>query len=423
MDAERRLLSRILLSGELKTALERKIRPDMFSDQRSRLAYAYILKFYKEHGQCPSIDLIEETFTELKLAHTKEPASFFIDKLLENYVRNKGSKMLLDSARLLVSDPLRGLEQIRAGVAQLSIETDPTVDVDVTKTLDERIARYLRVKDLAGAVDGLSTPWEILNQATMGWHNGEFIAIVARPATGKTWLLVVLAEYSWRDGERVLFVTNEMSTQQIERRFDAAHFKLPYQEFRAGLLPDYLEKQYFDGIKKIKPDVPLIVIDNVGGVSAISAKIDQYKPTLVLIDGMYLLEDDQKGESKWDKTTNVSRDLKKLAKKKSVPIITTTQFNRAADEAKVDRVTLANIGFADSIGQDADVVLGMFRSRDMESNNELLVRVMKIREGEPDDFILNWDFHRMEFTQIGRANDDRVPVDPDTASNDGFIDY
>ena len=168
-----------------------------------------------------------------------------------------------------------------------------------------------------------------------------------------TFMLVIFAEYAFKNDLNVLFVNNEMSGEQIGKRFDAVHFRLPYQEFRAGLLSDELEKRYFEGLKKLSEEErPLWVISDVHGVMSIASKIDQYKPDIVMIDGLYLLHDDHRGANRWERTSNISRDLKRLAQQKGVPVIATTQFNRAADETRMERVTLANIGFSDSLGQD-----------------------------------------------------------------------
>lgn len=403
-DHEKGLLARILFKNELHEVIDRRIEPKMLADDKTRQALKYTLDFYTKYGNVPSLDLIEEEFPDLKLTYVKEPVGFYIDKVVEQYIRNKGSAILTDNARSLVLNPLEGLESLRTEFARLTIEANPTKDVNLAVSMNERKKRYLQLKELEG-IDGYPTPWEVLNEATMGWHDGEFISIVARPAVGKSFMLIVFAEYAWVNGLSVLFINNEMSDEQIGKRFDAIHFQLPYKEFRAGLLPDLLEKRYFEGLKELDNENPMWVVSDVTGVMSIASKIDQYNPDIVMIDGMYLLQDDQKGGNRWETVSNVSRDLKRLAQKKRVPIIATTQFNRAADETRVERVTLSNIGFSDSLGQDSDVVLGLFRTRDMELNDELLVRMLKVREGEPKDFHLHWDLHRMEFSVIGVADE------------------
>lgn len=412
MNYEKALLSRILFNDEWGRVLDKKVTPELFGDAETRDVFMFISKFYNDYGKVPSIDLIEQEFPNLSLPYAKEPCEYYIDKMTEVYVRNKGSKLLLDHARLLVTKPLEGLKRIREGVLALSVEAEPTRDVDLVKSTKDRMERYLRIKN-AGGVDGYSTPWKVLDEATMGMHGGEFFAIVSRPGLGKTFMLTIFADHAFRSGLKSLFITNEMSIDQILQRFDAVHFKLPYREFRAGLLPDALEQRYFEGLEKMakaEQENRLVVVSDVSGVSSIGAKIDQYKPDVVFIDGLYLLSDDRAASSKWESITNISRDIKKLARKKNIPIVATTQFNRAADSISMDKVTLSNLGFSDSIGQDADVVLGLFRTKDMEMNNELAVRMLKVREGEPNDFTLLWDLRNMRFTVLD-TNNDRTYLD------------
>lgn len=749
MIAEKAVLSRILFSNEWSTVMDRRVTEELFQDEECRKCFKFMTTFYSKYGKIPSLELVEEDFKALKLTYVKEPVDFYLDKMMENYVRNKGSELLLSTARSIMESPMVGLEKLQSGVANLSIEAMPTKDDQIGDTVDDRKERYLRLKRVGG-LDGQPTPWEVLNEATMGLHAGDFVAIVSRPGIGKeqpldsllygpqgpyrmrearvgsailgkdgkvysvtgvypqgrkmsyrvtfsdgsatecgidhlwtvrhrrkdefvtmtlrqlldtrltdgdhakwvlpmaqpaefnkrdlpidpyvlgcliadgslrgtvkfcnseedvvakfiakmpksatvgkvikgreypvrnlyreldtlglrgkksfekfipevykyssitdridmlqglfdcdgyttkhgthqystasrklaedvrllieslggtarltekqskyrykgelkegrvaymltivlpdgieccsskkhaersieegrlkpyrnivsieeagmkemqcimvdapdhlyltdhfvvthnTFMLTLFAEFACRNKLKVLFVTNEMSNTQIMQRFDAVYFKLPYKELRAGLLPDALEKVYFDGLDKMQKDVKMVVTQDVQGVTSVGSKIDQYKPDLVLIDGMYLLSDDQKGSSRWESISNVSRNLKKLARKKGVPIIATTQFNRASEDVKIDRVTLSNLGFSDSIGQDADVVLGLFRTKDMEMNNEMKVRMLKIREGEPKDFMLQWDLRRMSFQTLKMSDDDSfLPEDIDDST-------
>jgi len=405
MLAEKAVLSRILFNNEWNSVMDRRVTEELFQDMECRKCFKYVYDFYSKYGKVPSIDLVEEEFKDLRIEYAKEPVDYYLDKMSENYVRVKGSQVLISSAREIVQSPMEGIEKLQTAIAELTLEAVPTRDDLVEDTVEERKARYLRLKK-AGGMDGMPTPWEVLNEATMGLHGGDFIAIVSRPGVGKTWFLSILAEFSVRQGLKVLFVTNEMSNTQIMQRFDALYFKLPYKELRAGLLPDALEKRYFEGLEKMKKDVKMVVTQDVHGVNSIGSKIDQYKPDLVLIDGMYLLADDQNSQSRWEGISNISRSLKKLARKKNVPIIATTQFNRASEGVKIDKVTLSNLGFSDSIGQDADVVLGLFRTKDMEMNNEMKVRMLKVREGEPKDFTLQWDLRHMRFDAIETSDDD-----------------
>lgn len=423
-DHEKDLVSKILFTENVSDVVGRKIHSGMFVDNNSKRVFDFLIDHYVKYGEVPAIDLVEKEFPRYALSYPKEPVDYYIDKLVENYVRNKSSEILVNNTKKLVTNPLDGLDDLQKEFASLHVEANPTDDANILESTESRKQKYLDLKNMKG-VDGHPSPWEVLNRATMGWHPEEFIVIVARPKIGKTWMLTIFAEYAWANDLTILFVSNEMATQQIERRFDSLHFKLPYEEFKSGLLADALEERYFKGLDELERSgkSPMWTVGNIGGVTAIGAKIDEYKPDIVLIDGLYQLPDDKRGANKWERTSNISWDLKQLARKKKLPIIATTQFNRIGDESntKFDEVNLSMLGFSDSIGQDADVVLGLFRNKDMLANNELYVRMLALREGEPKDFILRWDLHRMIFDVI--SEDDSSEVIEDGEIDEDAIEF
>jgi replicative DNA helicase len=418
-DFEKHLISRILYAADIKDVFDRHIHDGMFVDERNKTVFIFIVDYYKKYGEIPPMEILDQEFPDYKIPHIKEPINYCIDKIVENYIRNKGSDILLKNTKLLVEKPLVGLDLLKSDFNRLTIETNPTDDSNIINSVEKRMKFYLKVKEMKG-MDGYSTPWEPLNKATMGWHKEEFIVIVSRMGVGKTFCLLLFAEYAWNNGLSVLFVSNEMSTQQIERRFDALHFKLPYEEFRAGLMASSHEERYFSGLKDLENSnkIPMWTVGNIGGVSALSAKIDQYKPDIVCVDGMYLLNDDRRGQNKWERTSNISWDLKQLCTSKKIPIIATTQFNREVEKVKFDQVNLAMLGFSDSIGQDASVVIGLFRNKDMESNREMYIRMLKVREGEPTDFVVSWDLHSMKFDVLSTSDDSQVIDDGELEDKD-----
>ena len=163
-DYERGLLARVLFKRELQDVIDRRIEPKMLADEKSRKAFEFVLDFYQKYGDVPSIDLVEQEFPELKLEYAKEPVGYYIDKLVEQYVRNRGSYIMTENARLLVTNPMNGLETLRSEFARLTVEANPTRDVNLVETMNDRKKRYLELKNLKG-IDGYPTPWQVLNEA------------------------------------------------------------------------------------------------------------------------------------------------------------------------------------------------------------------------------------------------------------------
>ncbi len=422
-DFEKSLVSRILHSGEVKDVLDRKIHEGMIVDERNRKVFIFILNYYNKYGEIPTMEVMDNEFPDYDIIHTKLPINYCIDKVIEQYIRNKGSDIIVSNTSKIVADPLAGLDSIRGQFNNLTLETNPTNDSNFIDSIKERKERYLKVKELEG-IDGYHTPWYPLSKATGGWHAEELSIIVSRTGIGKSWMLLKVAEHAWLNGLSILFITNEMSIYQIERRLDAIYFKLPYSEFTEGMLPDTYEENYFSQLEELKEKLnmpPMNIVSDVGGVSTLNSKIDQYKPDILLIDGMYLLADDKMGKSKWERIANISWDLKKLSVNKKLPIITTTQFNKTAEGFRFDEVTLFSLGFSDSIGYDVSNAVAIFQNKDMKANNEMYVRLLKVREGEAKDFTINWDLRRMDFSVLREDNSNEVIEDGELDEDE--IDY
>jgi hypothetical protein len=125
---------------------------------------------------------------------------------------------------------------------------------------------------------------------------------------------------------------------------------------------------------------------------------------VVYIDGVYLVHDDEEAKGKWEKMANVLWGLKKLARRKGIPMIVSHQFN---SEGKGDEGSADTLKFGD-VQQWFDGLIGMYQTDDLRLNKEMLFRLLKQREGERLEWVAEWDLEHMRFdTKKGK---DDVPV-------------
>lgn len=247
--------------------------------------------------------------------------------------------------------------------------------------------------------------------------------------THNTWFLVLIACYCLLNGYRILFLTTEMAEEQVEDRIEAMLVKMMlgvnfnYGRFKSGTLTKEEEEAYFE-LLDMKHTLEKLIIETATGVSNVSAKIDQYDPDLILIDGAYLMEDDRGAKDDWLRVAHITRDLKSLVKRKKKVMVINSQADSTT--SKKTGPELDNIGFSKAIGQDSDVVLGLVRDEEMLEDREAKVKVLKQREGVLGSVMLNWDFTTMDFSQIyGEFSDEQSPQDesPDPSPQDrGLVD-
>jgi len=235
--------------------------------------------------------------------------------------------------------------------------------------------------------------------------------VAANLVVHNTWLETLFLKRSWEQDERSLFISLEMDPTQIRKRFFAMVAKLSYSDFRMGRLGDLQEPKIAEAVEYIKGrNRPIHVIgaDLVEKVNDIDAYIDGLNPSILFVDGFYLLEEDKKADL-WAATTKVIRRLKRVASRRKIPIVLTSQFNRSAAK-KGGQGEAEDIGFTDAIGQTSDVVISLVRDEDMERNRQMKIRCLKNREGVRVEFMVDWDLDKMKFDE-GEADEEEIEED------------
>jgi replicative DNA helicase len=412
MDIETGILQAILRSDRTVylTVVQQGLEADLFLDDKRKDIWEWVTEYSREYGSLPPAQEAARKFPSLfEDDETPADAEYYLQELKKRRLHFRLKDAIVEVGKVLKEkDPVAGLRLVEAVVAQAQGDVRTSMDQDITRTPEARYEEYQRVKSLGG-MTGLPTPWPTLSRWTLGFRPGDLVVISARPGTGKSWLLTLLADEVHITSKKVpLIVSREMATEQFTRRIDAARAKIPYAGLRGGDLSAEQEERFLTMLREYA-DTPNFWVssdDAAMGVTGLSAKVDQFQPDILFVDGLYLMRDD-KGETGWEGITNLTRDLKRLAVRKQIPVVVTTQLNR---KAKGLKASLDNLALSDSIGQDADLILGLLQTDDMRNNLELMVRLLKQREGLTGEFKIRWDLALMNFGELGgEAKDEDAP--------------
>ena len=225
--------------------------------------------------------------------------------------------------------------------------------------------------------------------------------------THNTYFEVLIGAYAALNGYRVLQCMTEMSERQMRDRYEMILFGMTVgainnNEFRSGKLSPDMKKKYFDFLDEIMPDIDLPMITAISPMQ-IEANIDKYNPDLVLIDGVYLMQDDEKAESDWLRIAHITRALKLIAKRKKVALMINSQADK--NTSKKTGPELGDISFSQAIGMDSDNVLTAYRTPIMYTDKEMCIKILKGREGGTGKAMLSWDFSNMQFREIYNEKD------------------
>ena len=391
---------------------------------RYKKAFKFIQQHQTKYGKVPSIETFKKKFPNIELAQingeysTGESIQFWCDQLREKKKHNTIVDAL-DAVLDKINEDLDtegAYDILKKLVLQVENELVLSDRIKINEDTYKRKEDYIK-RQKSGGMTGIPSFIDEWDKLLGGYNNGELITFMGYTGLGKSWLEIIQAVQQAKNGYKVLFFTTEMSTKMVFRRIDAVWNSLNYTRFRKGqLLPDE-EKRYFQYLEEMEntPDdeVMLVVEQATGGVSQISAKIDQYNPDIVYIDGAYLLEDEEGEEDNWAGMTRIWRGLHRICLAKDKPIVVTTQ---SKDE---QGASLKSMSFAKAIANECDVVAVLEQDEQMRNDKEIMLKPLKIREGDNMRIVMmNWDFDEMKFNSI---YSERVTEQADVKNVEGVI--
>ena len=231
----------------------------------------------------------------------------------------------------------------------------------------------------------MPTSFAKINEVIDGFRPGAVYVVAARPGVGKTMLGMEFAHYAAHN-HGVLFFSMEMSKQELAKRIISSVSNVTATEIFRGNIEQESWKRIANSRSNIAEG---LMIDDRPGTSvdrirAVFHKALAERPIdMIVIDYLGLMEDVQASKSRYEKITNISNDVKRLARELNVPIIALHQLNRAVEHRAEPRPTLSDLRDSGAIEQDADVVMLLHRDQDADGSfmSELKVAIAKNRHG------------------------------------------
>lgn len=245
-----------------------------------------------------------------------------------------------------------------------------------------------------GFVTGLSTGFVGLDKITTGLHEGNLIILAARPAMGKTALALNIAKHvATMERKTAVIFSLEMGAEELIERMVASEGMVPGYHLKTGNLSTDEWKRLVHAQNNLY-DTPIFVDDTAGiRISEIRSKAKKLSQEMgglgiIIIDYLQLITG-SKGENRQQIVSEISRELKILAKDLKVPVIALSQLSRAVEQRQDKRPMLADLRESGSIEQDADIVAFLYREAyyqkeqadSQEANNVTELILEKNRHG------------------------------------------
>ena len=361
-------------------------------------------EYYNETRQVPDMDLVITRFRDFDPAPTTSPTIYHVNRLKEVFLDESLRSSVKKAAQLLQNnESAKALSSLNTDLTSLSRLTAKVRDVDVVDVEDtigyfEKIRQESKNGDI-GIKTGI-TSFDIC--LPMGISKGQLGVLLAYPAIGKSWLALYLAVQAWKRGKIPMILSLEMTEQEVRNRILTiiGNGRFSHRLMSAGRVTDEefrsWAKEYLDGKQPFK------IVSNDGGSevnpNVVRSKIDQYKPDVVIIDYLQLMQDNSGTSSNETvKIKNLSRELKLLAISEQIPVIAIASAtpDDASDLESVPQ--LGQVAWSRQIAYDADWVLAMGRR---QNSDALECAFRKNRHGFLGDFIMQVDFDKGKFDEV-----------------------
>lgn len=267
-----------------------------------------------------------------------------------------------------------------------------------------------------GKITGIASGFSELDRMTNGFQKSDLIIVASRPAMGKSSFAMNIAQYAaLHDNRTVAVFSLEMSSEQLVMRMLCTEASVDSQRIKEGLIGNTeMGKlmEVMDPMSRAKiflddtSDASVPVIRSKCRRLAARAGLD-----MVVIDYLQLMQSSggRKSDNRMQEVSDMTRQLKLLARELDIPILLLCQLNRGPDTRSDHRPIISDLRESGSIEQDADMVILLYRpaayidTQEYEtSDNTSQIIIAKHRHGSTGVVNLLWQGEYTRFRTIAR---------------------
>lgn len=383
---------------------------------------AHQLKNAGKLESCGGVAYLDSLVTLVQSsAHATSYAQIVADKAIERRLQRAGN----DIGRIAVQGDITPANKVdraeelvfavadRRRYVQLE-QIRPTLQV----TFDEMYERFLKKE----TITGVATGFRDFDELTSGLQKGNLVVVGARPAMGKTAFCLSIARNVVLNREKpgvCAVFSLEMSRTELVQRVLCSVAQVNQMEVRKGNLREEDWIRVTRGMNQLA-EAPLFIDDTPGiTVLEMKAKCRRLQKRqgldLIIVDYLQLMRGSGKIENRVQEISEISRQLKGLAKELAVPVMALSQVSRSVEARQDKRPALSDLRESGAIEQDADMVCFLYRDEyynpQTEDQNVCEVIIAKQRNGPVDSAKLSFVKRFASFHNLDKEHrDEEQPV-------------
>jgi len=294
---------------------------------------------------------------------------------------------LVDEAERLVFEIAESGSRGRAGFQSLK------------QILPAAVDRIDLLHQKGGDITGIPSGFNEFDKLTAGLQPGDLVVVAGRPSMGKTTFAVNIAENA-AIGARVptAIYSMEMPSEQLAFRMISSLGRVDQSHLRTGRFPDE-DWSRINTAVQLMSDAPIYIDDSPGlSPTEIRARARRLKREanlgLIVVDYLQLMQVHGNKENRATEISEISRNLKALAKELRLPIIALSQLNRSVEQRQDKRPVMSDLRESGAIEQDADLIVFIYREEvykpDTPRKGIADISIAKQRNGPIGDFPLTF---------------------------------
>ena len=430
IEAECGVLGSIIIDPEAIVQVADFLHSDDFYRDAHRTIYEVILQLYEQREPADFITICDELERRNKLEEVG--GASYITSLI-NQVPTSGNveyygrivertsilRRLIHAAGQIAAIAyeegdadvaLDKAEQLIFNISQRHARTDFSLLRDI---LSEYMNKLDQLHERRGTIVGVPTGFTDLDRLTGGLQRSDLIILAARPAIGKTSLALSLAHNSTvKYQHSVAIFSLEMSKEQLVQRLLSMDAGVDQQRLRTG----WIEDDEWDRIIYAMGTLSEanIWIDDTPGITTVEMRSKarrlqaEHGIDLIIVDYLQLMQSvlgsGKRNENRVQEISEVSRNLKALARELNLPVLALAQLSRAVESRQSKVPQLSDLRESGSLEQDADIVMFIYRddiyNPESERKNIADIIVAKHRNGPVGEVSLYFQASQTRFRDL-----------------------
>ena len=383
-DAEEAVIGSLLIDGEVINRIAPLVRVDDFYRERNRWCYEACQSLYHRGEAIDQISVARELSLKERLDEVGGPG------YLSHVIAAVPTSVHAEHFARIVNRTatMRRLIQAAGDIAVIGYEDAPDIEqalqraedilfrvrnthvtrdfVTIREVLDQYLEEASDTAPLDHGVAPIPTGFVDLDNSLGRLQRGDLFILAARPALGKSTLAMNIARNAAGQGAIAAVVSLEMSREQLALRLLSAEAEVDSHLLRIGLLGDTAQTRVVTGIGALS-DLGIYIDDSPAQtVLEMRSKLRRLHTgrgiDLVIVDYLQLIAGrENRGENRVQELSDITRQLKAIARDLNVPVIAISQLSRAIEQRPDHHPQLSDLRESGSIEQDADVVAFIHR--------------------------------------------------------------